>query len=163
MNIEMSTTKTEGVIWEENASIEPEKKSESNGKSDGCGTTTNINDLRENEPLIDTTKISGIYKIVNKVNGKYYVGSSVNICGNRRGTRWKRHIWDLNRNKHGNDYLQRAWNKHGKNVFEFVLIEICLPHNLLSLEQKYLDIAKNEQHKCKENGDRKSNVWKAFV
>ena len=107
MNTEMSTTKIEGVIWEENVSTEPLRKSESNGETDVCGTTIDISDLSEVGHSLDTirTKVSGIYKIINKSNGKYYVGSSVNMCGNGKGTRWKRHVWDLSQNRHGNDYL----------------------------------------------------------
>jgi len=75
----MSTTKEKEVIWEENHSIEPQMKSESNGVSGVCVTTTVTNDSNESVPLTATTKISGIYKIVNKVNGKYYVGSSNDI------------------------------------------------------------------------------------
>ena len=67
-------------------------------------------------------KISGIYKIINKINGKYYVGSSVNIK-DYPNNRWSRHIADLNANRHHNDYLQRAWNKYGQDAFEFIIIE----------------------------------------
>ena len=48
----------------------------------------------------------GIYKIINKVNGKYYVGSSLNI-----NKRWSVHKSALSKNKHHNDHLQNAWNK----------------------------------------------------
>ena len=32
--------------------------------------------------------VSGIYKIINKVNGKYYVGNSKNIYTSSNGTSW---------------------------------------------------------------------------
>ena len=95
-------------------------------------------------------KISGIYKIINKINGKYYVGSSVNIK-DYPNNRWSRHIADLNANRHHNDYLQRAWNKYGKDAFEFIIIENYngkCEKELLLIEQKYLDIALNEKDKC---------------
>lgn len=92
-------------------------------------------------------KVSGIYKIINKVNGKYYVGSSENIFGS--DGRFYFHKWGLRNNKHYNEHLQRAYNKYGDNNFEFILIEQNIPKNhLLITEQKYLDIAKNEQHNC---------------
>ena len=87
-------------------------------------------------------RVSGIYKIVNKINGKYYVGSSKNIS-----LRWRKHKEALISNRHINDYLQNAWNKYGENSFEFVTIETA-KDSLLIIEQKYLDIAKMEQHKC---------------
>lgn len=81
----------------------------------------------------------GIYKIVNKVTGKYYVGSSINTS-----RRWRDHVRDLTKNKHANDYLQRAWNKYGASVFEFVVVEVfplATEKQLLLEEQKWLDIA----------------------
>lgn len=44
----------------------------------------------------------GIYKIENKVNGKVYVGQSIDI-----NTRWKCHISYLNSGIHHNKHLQR--------------------------------------------------------
>ena len=81
-------------------------------------------------------KISGVYKIVNKVNGKYYIGSSSNII-----RRWYRHRTDLNRNKHSNQYLQNAVNKYGLNNFELI-IEREFSDNLsmLNKEQNLLNI-----------------------
>lgn len=96
-------------------------------------------------------KISGIYKIVNKISGKYYVGSSDNILGT--SGRWKEHINDLNANRHDNDYLQKSWNKYKDTNFDFIIIE-TLPNEitrkeLLLVEQKYLDLAKKEgKEKC---------------
>ena len=88
-------------------------------------------------------KISGIYKIVNKVNGKYYVGSSKNI-----NYRWRRHKWELRLNKHTNDYLQRSWNKYSENNFEFQIVELASENQLLEKEQEYLNEIKNEKDKC---------------
>ena len=81
----------------------------------------------------------GIYKIINRVNGKYYVGSSWNL-----DIRWKRHSVALRGNRHFNNHLQRAWNKYGQNAFEFIVIERCSEDDLLNVEQRYLDIAKTE-------------------
>lgn len=91
--------------------------------------------------------MSGIYKIINKINGKYYVGSSVNIP-----VRWKKHKQHLNKQNHRNDYLQRAWNKYGNENFDFILVELIETSSLLlPTEQKYLDIAKTERDKCYNN------------
>lgn len=88
-------------------------------------------------------KVSGIYKIINTVNGKYYVGSSINIDGSRG--RWYNHKYQLRRNKHYNPHLQHAWNKYGENAFRFLVVEVVEGTNLQTVEQKYLDVAKTEQ------------------
>lgn len=85
---------------------------------------------------------SGIYKIVNKINGKYYVGSSNNIVG--QNGRWNTHRTALNHNRHYNQHLQRAWNKYGKEHFDFIVVIQTPVEKLLIEEQKYLDIAKLE-------------------
>ena len=83
----------------------------------------------------------GVYKIVNKINGKYYVGSSNDIkC------RWSGHKNKLNNNVHENSHLQRSWNKYGSNNFDFIIVEETLNDKLS--EQHYLDIAKNERKNC---------------
>jgi group I intron endonuclease len=89
---------------------------------------------------ITKRKVSGIYKIINKVNGKYYVGSSKNIH-----KRWNEHRSDLNNKKHANEYLQKSWNKHGPNNFNFVIMECIKEEKLIEIEQKYLDELKNEK------------------
>ena len=62
----------------------------------------------------------GIYLITNKKTGHFYVGSS--NCIQRR---WYEHTSTLNRNVHGNLYLQNAWNKYGSENFLFEVLEQC--------------------------------------
>ncbi len=64
-------------------------------------------------------ELSGIYFIINLINGKYYVGSA----GNFR-ERWYMHVYELNRGKHHSSYLQNSWNKYGYDAFQFTIIEI---------------------------------------
>lgn len=45
----------------------------------------------------------GIYKIENKVNGKVYIGQSIDIK-----IRWYNHRKELNGNRHHNEHLQNA-------------------------------------------------------
>jgi len=78
--------------------------------------------------------LSGIYKII-CINNKFYIGSSNNI--NRR---LKEHIRLLNKNKHNNLRLQKAWNEYGKKNFKFEIIETI--HNIKQLpirEKWWLD------------------------
>lgn len=85
----------------------------------------------QNISLKSTT--SGIYKITNTVNNKFYIGSSINIY-----YRIARHISDLNKNKHKNPILQNSYNKYKKESFKVEIIESC-SNNLLSREQFYID------------------------
>lgn len=62
----------------------------------------------------------GIYKIKNILNGKVYIGQSVDI-----EKRWSTHIAELKNNYHYNIHLQSAWNKYGEENFEFSIVEEC--------------------------------------
>ena len=77
----------------------------------------------------------GVYSITNTANGKIYIGSSVNI-----DKRFSGHRNALNKGKHENSHLQRAWDKHGIESFRFaVLCEAESGQDVRSLEQQYLD------------------------
>jgi len=79
-------------------------------------------------------KLIGIYKIINKVNDKFYVGSSRNVR-----KRFNEHRSELRNNKHRNPHLQHAWNKYGQTQFEFVMEEPLTESQCLLREQEYLD------------------------
>jgi group I intron endonuclease len=81
-------------------------------------------------------KVSGIYKIINITNNKYYVGSSYDIY-----YRWRKHKERLNRNDHHSPKLQRSWNRDGADNFVFKVIEQCDKSLLIEKEQEYLNIA----------------------
>ena len=88
--------------------------------------------------------IGGIYLIVNKINGCQYVGSTLNFQ-NRHYTHWNQ----ARRNCHQNPVLQNDWNKCGQEAFVFVVLEIVEDFkNLLSIEQKYLDVLFDNQLEC---------------
>lgn len=57
-----------------------------------------------------------IYLIINKLNAKYYIGSTNNFTKRKRD-----HMCELNKNKHVNSKLQNAWNKYGESEFLFVI------------------------------------------
>lgn len=146
MNTKMSMTKE--VIWEENGFIKPKKNFDKAITKNECVITTVISDSNGNGLLTDTTKsrkkVSGIYKIVNRVNGKYYVGSSKDVIRRKYS-----HFSFLRYQKHKNPHLQNAWNKYGEHNFDFVIIEEgILESELKNVEQQYLNIAKNESSKC---------------
>lgn len=76
---------------------------------------------------------SGLYKILNKENGKFYIGSS-NDLDERKCS----HFSDLRGGRHGNIHMQRVYNKT-PDVFEFIILEEILEENLLIEEQKLLN------------------------
>lgn len=78
---------------------------------------------------------SGIYKIVNLANNKFYIGSSANI-----EERWAKHRLLLSADDHINQHLQNAWNKYGEDNFEFLILERVQKDHLLDVEQDYLDL-----------------------
>ena len=78
---------------------------------------------------------TGVYSIFNRVNNKRYVGSaSVSFKG-----RWNLHRCLLNLRTHGNRHLQSAWNKYGKDSFDFIILERCIPKNCITREQFWID------------------------
>ena len=83
--------------------------------------------------MADKEKICGIYCIENLVNHKRYIGQSIDIkC------RWRNHRYELNANKHGNNHLQSAWDKYGKEKFKFSIIERCDVSCLDEIEMYYI-------------------------
>jgi group I intron endonuclease len=80
---------------------------------------------------------SGIYSIENSINGKSYIGSSINIK-----RRWYRHLSMLRKNVHDNHYLQNAYNKYGEQSFKFKVLELVLPCKIKQKEQSYLNKVK---------------------
>lgn len=79
--------------------------------------------------------LCGIYKILNNVNGKMYIGQSINIKA-----RWKDHINALNRGDSHCALLQRAWNKYGQDNFSFEILELCNEDMLDEVEVKYIEM-----------------------
>lgn len=109
-------------------------KSRANKKKDLVKITKNNTPI---DLLLET--VSGVYKIKNLINGKYYIGSSINVL-NRLTT----HFRELRANNHVNSKLQRSYNKYGEGNFIIEIIEICTVNDLLMREQFYLDSLKPE-------------------
>jgi len=68
-------------------------------------------------------RITGIYKIVNIVNGKIYIGSALNIYNRIFGSSSISHLKALKNNNHINKKLQNSFNKYGEDSFEFFIVE----------------------------------------
>lgn len=87
-----------------------------------------------NVKQVDLKQKSGIYLIVNKINGKKYVGSSIDIY-----TRLRTHISKLLRQKHNNICFQRSFNKYGELNFKASILEYCNKNMLRKSELKWIN------------------------
>ena len=73
---------------------------------------------------------SGIYLIINKINGKQYIGQSIRVY-----ERWREHYSEPSQNS----LIDAAIQKYGVSNFEVWLLEECLPADLNIKEAFYAD------------------------
>lgn len=100
--------------------------------------------------------VSGIYEIVNLVNGKRYIGSAINTAH-----RWRQHKSLLGKGKN-NPLMQRAWQKYGASSFVFRLLEeVEERSDLLVREQFYLDTCSPEYNVATTAGSNLGVKWSA--
>lgn len=78
-------------------------------------------------------QLSGIYRILNKINGNCYIGSSLNV-----EKRYKHHLSTLRHNSSRCSILQKAFNKYEEDNFEFQVILCCKPEYRLYYEQQLI-------------------------
>lgn len=71
--------------------------------------------------------------IRNLIDNKVYIGQSLDIH-----ERWKQHEKLLYKGTHHSKYLQNAWNKHGKENFEFSILMECEENKLNEMEQYFI-------------------------
>ena len=60
----------------------------------------------------------GVFRIRNLINGKIFIGSSVNL-----DKIWNSHKFKLNNGLHPNKELQKDWNDYGENNFVYEILE----------------------------------------
>ena len=82
-------------------------------------------------------KKTGIYMIEHLSTGKRYIGSS----GRCLYTRYHQQTSDLTYSRHGNSYLQNAWNKYGADSFTFWVIEEHEPAYCSGMEHWWIQSA----------------------
>jgi group I intron endonuclease len=102
-----------------------------NGKLTGL--SVDLNGLKQSK--------SGVYEILNKLNGKRYIGMSTNL-----ENRMKHHWWDLDHNKHKSSEMQKEYNDlatsiicHPEDLFEFNVVIYCYLSELTFWEKILID------------------------
>lgn len=76
--------------------------------------------------------IMGVYSIKNKINNKYYIGSSKDVV-----KRIKTHKQHLLKGCHNSRVLQKEYDMYGEEGFNFDIIEIVKEEELLTAYEKY--------------------------
>jgi group I intron endonuclease len=76
----------------------------------------------------------GIYGIHNIENGKWYIGQSVRIF-----TRWLDHKKNLASGNCLNKKMRDDWEKFGRTVFEFMILEECESNMLMVRESAWIN------------------------
>ena len=97
----------------------------------------------------------GIYKIINLINRKIYVGSAVDIK-----SRWRKHKSDLLLNKHHSIKLQNSYNKYGVDNFVYEIIEECEKERMIEREQYYIDLydSFNKGYNCRPKAENNFGI-----
>lgn len=98
---------------------------------------------------------SGIYKIINNINGKFYLGGTLEVQA-----RFNRHKNQLSKGCHHSKHLQRSWDKHGPSNFQFLIVQQfknISEEQLKNVQQKYLDELKPWDNKIGYNMSKTSD------
>lgn len=96
-----------------------------------------------------------IYKIVNLVNDKFYVGSTTN-----KKVRFRQHRKLLRGNRHHCKHLQASWNKYGEEKFDFrVVEEVPSDMSLQEVEERWLNAHVGKNY-CYNTGHSADAPWR---
>jgi group I intron endonuclease len=96
-----------------------------------------------------------IYKIINLVNDKFYVGSTVH-----KKVRFRQHRRLLRNNRHHCKHLQAAWNKYGEDKFDFrVVEEVADSESLEAVEDRWLSEHVGKEY-CYNSGYSAKAPWR---
>lgn len=91
-----------------------------------------------------------IYKISSiRKPDRFYIGSAIDPPA-----RWNRHLSELRKNKHCNNFLQAHYNAWSENDLKFSIVEECEAANLIEREQFYIDLFKPKMNLCPVAGSR---------
>jgi len=89
--------------------------------------------------------LGGIYRIVNLINGRLYIGSAKFFR-----TRGREHRRTLENGKHSNKFLQADFDKCGADSFVFEVLEVVegTREERLLVEDRYLGVHFDSQQNC---------------
>jgi group I intron endonuclease len=93
--------------------------------------------------LLENDGKSGIYIWINKINNKYYIGSSKNL-GNKATGRINRYFRPSYLITKGKSLIKDAIKKDGFENFNLGILEYCLKEDLTKREQYYIDLLNPE-------------------
>lgn len=82
---------------------------------------------------------SGVYRFINNINNKYYIGSSVNLYNRIRDYNQPR--YQLRRR---NTFIVRAIKKYGIENFTIAILEYTDKDSIVTIEQNRIDTYKAE-------------------
>jgi len=94
----------------------------------------------------------GIYCIICDVNGKLYIGQSIQM-----NKRINDHFKKLENNNHFNSHLQSAYNKYGKENFKWEVLKYCKKEKLDKLEEYYIKYYNSTNRGCGYNKTSKAH------
>jgi group I intron endonuclease len=98
--------------------------------------------INKKQILQDNKQKCGIHKWINKINGKSYVGSSVNLSSRLSSYLSKNYL-----TKRASIYNSKIYNAllaYGYNSFRLEILEYCDRSNVIKVEQDYIDKLKPE-------------------
>lgn len=75
----------------------------------------------------------GIYAIINKITGVWYIGMTTVSFKNR----WMHHTEDLLKGEHHNRALQRDFNTYGQEAYVFRILETIRDQQIIPVREKY--------------------------
>lgn len=89
----------------------------------------------------------GIYKITNKMNGKCYIGQSIDVEKRLREHKLRAFRGDEKTNKEYNKALYKALRKYGIEAFTYDILLECKKEQLDELEAKYILLFQSNNHR----------------
>lgn len=83
--------------------------------------------------------VIGVYMLFNIVNGKRYIGSSIDLYN-----RLHEHLHNLKNGKSHNKYMQDDFNEYGEDCFIYSILEYSNGLSVRDLEHRYIKFMKPE-------------------
>lgn len=107
-------------------------------------------DTMKKEILRDNYKKAGVYKWLNNLSGKFYIGSSINLSNRLRLYYNYDYISDSSK---GNSIIHQALINYGYSNFTLEIMEYCDADKVIELEQHYFNTLNPEYNILKTAGN----------